>query len=154
MSANEWETKDADISGRSSPFVLHNQKSKDLYCQRALPDPTSLPSEEKQQNLSYWPETCQYLPSMMLQTWGQMAKSNVYFCASFQIALARPDGILCLLGINENLKGATALPEAINSTSFQAHSFPKLGCPFPWWWISDWKSTREEKSPWKMSLWK
>lgn len=39
-------------------------------------------------------------PSMMLQTWGQMANSNVYFCASFQTALARPDGILCLPGIN------------------------------------------------------
>lgn len=70
-------------------------------------------------------------PSMKLQTQGQMANSNVPFCASFQMALARPDGILCLPGINYNLQVATALPRGITSTSFPAHSFPNLGCPFP-----------------------
>lgn len=91
-------------------------------------------------------------PSTKLQTQGQMANSNVPFCASFQITLARPDGILCLPGINYNLQVATALPRAITSTSFLAHSLPKLGCPFPWWSIPAWNQPERKKIPWKTSL--
>lgn len=45
---NEWETEDADISWHSSPFMLQKsslKNSEDLSYQRAVPDLTSLPSE-------------------------------------------------------------------------------------------------------------
>lgn len=66
-------------------------------------------------------------PSKMLQTRGQMANSNVYFCASFQIVLAQQDGILCLPGINCNFKLATALPKSNQSHFFSGTLFPKVG---------------------------
>lgn len=97
----EGETKATDTSWHSSSFMLHNQAWKTPrtsatrgLCQILLPYP---PRQTTPQLLA---SGVPIPPSMMLQTRGQMANSNVYFCASFQIALAQPDGILCLPGVN------------------------------------------------------
>lgn len=131
---SEWENQDAGYRWHSSLSIWHSQAWKNPRSsstrglgQILLPCPPRTTT-----NLQVPACATPIPPSTKLQTWGQMANSNVHFCASFQIALAQPDGILCLSGINLNLQVATALPRAINSTSFQAH------------W----------KVPWKTSLWK
>lgn len=99
--------------------------SKDFYDHRSMPDSTSLPFE-KNNKTSATGLDVPIPPSTMLQTWGQMANLNVYFCASFQVILAWPDGILCAWYILELQTGYSLKNPKVTITKTGTKTSPKL----------------------------